>query len=687
MLGQALAVVAIVNAASGLFFDRAKGATRKRLSKRGDDDDEEQRAILQIPLRSFGNQQYTVHIEMAKPAIWFNFTVGMTHGYTAVAGVGCNGCSQDPPKVLYNAAASSTYGAPLAGAQNITFKVNGKTCTGQKASENCAFLEQTKNGTEWWGYKDQQIVVASTGSSEGVFGTSAGLAGLGYSAVTNGSDSIIGKYLSMREDPEERWTFAMGLYGIGSTEASNGAELKGDSSGGYLHLNNPDPSFYTGSIQTMPVAGSDTTVNWGAAPDQVGSYDWTVQSQGWLLKTKNDQGELTVTGGEGMWATMEPAYPYILLPQADASKIYTAIKGAQTYVVPTGAVGASGVPVYDDKLAFSWSVPCTTNDVAIYMNFNGTSIPIQPTDLWTNIGGVCVGNIKGWADPTRTTAIMGSAFFRNAYVVFTAGRDTTQNTVGIATRANGAKENKNTKIIIGSVIGGVGFIALLGFGTFWLARHFKRGAAPSAEFAFNGVDQTTMGSRTMTALSLDREKSPGPAGSSFFGSMLSHGKAESTQNYIAEPWVPPPTSSPVPNGDGQEIMVQPWTPKEAGEQAFLSPTGTDVSLPYQPQSQSAAPHGAGAPMSPHAQSISGQSYTSAPTPPIQRQRQGSWVSTTSQQPSQSAVSGHFTPPPPPSTTSSSIMQVHPPGAQVPASPGGIRRLPAVPGSTRNSAAM
>ncbi|KAG8962727.1 hypothetical protein FRC00_008887 [Tulasnella sp. 408] len=446
----------------------------------------------------------------------------MTHGYTAVAGIRCNGCSQDPPKVLYvpshpsvtdraelttdlileiritwrfiryNAAASSTYGAPLAGAQNITFKVNGKTCTGQKASENCAFLEQTKNGTQWWRYEDQQIVVASTGSSEGVFGTSAGLAGIGYSGVTNGSGSIIGKYLAMEEDPEERWTFAMGLYGIGSTEASNGAELKGDSSGGYLHLSNPDPSFYTGSIQTMPVAGSDTTVNWGAAPDQVGSYDWTVQSQGWVLKTKNDQGELTVTEGEGMWATVEAGYPYILLPQADASKIYTAIKGAQT-----------------------------------------TLSPLAPSEPMTNIGGVCVGNIKGWADPTRTTAIMGSAFFRNAYIVFTAGRDTTQNTVGIAARANGAKENKKTKIIIGSVIGGVGFIALVRFGIFWLA-HFKRRTAPSAQFAFSGVDQTMMGSRTMTALSLDREKSQGPAGSSFFGSMLSHGKAESTQNYIAE---------------------------------------------------------------------------------------------------------------------------------------------------------
>lgn len=63
-LGQALAVLAIANVVSGLFFDRAKGATRKRITKR--DEDEEEHAILQIPLRNFGNQQYTVHIEMVR---------------------------------------------------------------------------------------------------------------------------------------------------------------------------------------------------------------------------------------------------------------------------------------------------------------------------------------------------------------------------------------------------------------------------------------------------------------------------------------------------------------------------------------------------------------------------------------------------------------------------------------------
>lgn len=206
-----------------------------------------------------------------------------------------------------------------------------------------------------------------------------------------------------------------------------------------------------------------------------------------------------------------------------------------------------------------------------------------------------------------------------------------------------------------------------------------------------------MGSRTMTALSLDREKSP-VGGSSFFGSILGHGKAESSQNYVAEPWVPPPSSSPVPNGGGQAIMVQPWNPTEASEQAFLSPTGTAAELPYQPQqtpspsvtSASPRPPMYGAPpVSPgvnqqqqqqyHQQSISGHSQQ-------RPMSQVSWVSATSQPPPSSAISGTFTPPPPPQG-SGSIMQVHPPGTYVPTGPGAVRPLPTVPGSTRNSGVM
>lgn len=63
VLGHALVLVGIAHFASALFFDGAKGASRKKVVKRDADDDEE---VLQIPLRNFGNQQYTVHIQMVR---------------------------------------------------------------------------------------------------------------------------------------------------------------------------------------------------------------------------------------------------------------------------------------------------------------------------------------------------------------------------------------------------------------------------------------------------------------------------------------------------------------------------------------------------------------------------------------------------------------------------------------------
>ncbi|KIO23564.1 hypothetical protein M407DRAFT_9353 [Tulasnella calospora MUT 4182] len=51
-----------------------------------------------------------------------------------------------------------------------------------------------------------------------VFGTNAGLAGLGYYNVANGSDSTIGKYLAMEEDPDEEWEFGRSFFGIGGAK-------------------------------------------------------------------------------------------------------------------------------------------------------------------------------------------------------------------------------------------------------------------------------------------------------------------------------------------------------------------------------------------------------------------------------------------------------------------------------------
>lgn len=204
-----------------------------------------------------------------------------------------------------------------------------------------------------------------------------------------------------------------------------------------MHLDGPDQAFFTGSIQTFPVAGADVSTAWGASPAQLGSFDWTVQTQGWLVKTAAGD----VTGSQGMYGTMEAGYPYLLLPQKDANKLCkwedaaggalggfwslisrfpttdAAIPGSAPYSFPTNAVDTKGVPVPQDNLSLSWSVPCnTTASTTFYVNFQGVSIPLLPSDFITQVGAVCVGNVKGWADVTRQTGILGNAFFRNAYV-------------------------------------------------------------------------------------------------------------------------------------------------------------------------------------------------------------------------------------------------------------------------------
>lgn len=55
----------------------------------------------------------------------------------------------------------------------------------------------------------------------------------------------------------------------------------------------------------------------GSVPTQLGSYDWSLQIQGWLFKT----GSSELSGGQGMYGTVEAAYPYILLPQQQANSI------------------------------------------------------------------------------------------------------------------------------------------------------------------------------------------------------------------------------------------------------------------------------------------------------------------------------------------------------------------------------
>ncbi len=66
LLAKAAAAVQVAHttATSALFFDHAKHW------KRHDDGDDDE-GVLQIPLRNFGNQQYTIHIEMVRLVTFF----------------------------------------------------------------------------------------------------------------------------------------------------------------------------------------------------------------------------------------------------------------------------------------------------------------------------------------------------------------------------------------------------------------------------------------------------------------------------------------------------------------------------------------------------------------------------------------------------------------------------------------
>lgn len=258
--------------------------------------------------------------------------------------------------------------------------------------------------------------------------------------MPNANNSLVGQYLAGHPDLGGQFTFGLSLNGLPSAAGSSGSSSSQsgqDSSGGQLDIFKPNPASFTGQVATVNVASTQTQTNFGSLPPQLGSYDWTVQMDGWQFST-GQQGQ-DVSGGKGTYVTVEMSYPYILLGQADAQKVceYThdphtkvrqaelrpsysdaAIPGSKPYTFAANAVNSAGVPVYQDPNAQSWSMPCSLpSGVSLVMTFQGVNIPVQPSDLYTTLNdGTCVGNVKGWTDPNRGTYILGSSFLRGAYM-------------------------------------------------------------------------------------------------------------------------------------------------------------------------------------------------------------------------------------------------------------------------------
>lgn len=153
-----------------------------------------------------------------------------------------------------------------------------------------------------------------------MFAAGSGILGLAQSGVAVQNQSIIGQYLTEDNGIWSKFVFSFALNGSDSSATSVG------SYGGVMHVNGADSSFYAGNLVTMQVASSSQQSSFGSVPSQLGSYDWTVEMQGWTMDSVVNGQKQTVSGGVGgIYSTFESAYPYILLPLADAEKICESI--------------------------------------------------------------------------------------------------------------------------------------------------------------------------------------------------------------------------------------------------------------------------------------------------------------------------------------------------------------------------
>ena len=114
-------------------------------------------------------------------------------------------------------------------------------------------------------------------------------------------------------------------FGLALNSNDGQTNVGSDSSGGALHLFEPDTSLYTGNVGTIPVATAIQQGNFGSIPPQLSSYDWTVQLGGWTFSPPSNGQD--VSGGQNTFVTIEPAYPYIKLTAADAQNICESFNG------------------------------------------------------------------------------------------------------------------------------------------------------------------------------------------------------------------------------------------------------------------------------------------------------------------------------------------------------------------------
>ncbi|KAF7367420.1 Acid protease [Mycena sanguinolenta] len=370
---------------------------------------------LVIPVSLDENQIYSVMVNMsANPSPQsFSFALTTSTAITTVAGVNCDSCggvsSYDPSK--------SSSVQQLALSQSVT-TLNGDA-SGTVVLENCSLVQS--NGSAWV-YPNQTVTVANQSSSFFSPGVS-GMIGMGLAPF---ADSPVAGWLA-RNPTQPAFSVGIALNPLSPTNSSG--------SGGELHWQQPDASFYEGELASKPMLAAN-------ASNPSNMSTWFVEMDAWTAT--GPSGFNVSQSGTQMLTFLDPFYADIVFPQGPARSIYADIPGASKHAT--------------SAFAHSWKLPCDSR-FTVTVTFGSFSASLDQSVLvMKQADGICVGVLQEWIDQTATEYLFGSPFIAEVYLIFSFSQSG-NGTMSVAARAPGSNQLAPAAIA-GVVLGTLAVVAL-----------------------------------------------------------------------------------------------------------------------------------------------------------------------------------------------------------------------------------
>ena len=279
-----------------------------------------------------------------------------------------------------------------------------------------------------------------------------------------------------------------------------------------LHLQQSDPSSYTGAIRWQDVQNvvSNTNVTASSSGVNIGDLEgssWLIQMDGWSFTA----GSAQTSNSQAALAALEPYFPNIFLPQAHAtqlcaftSSLISVSRSSNYNSLDASLAGSAPLPAGSSDIGQVYSIPCDT-DFTFTVLLSGYGYVLTTETLVIKAAdGSCTGAIEGWMNPTAGNYLLGSRFISTVYVcvfmlivlliivfvrliqcfsrVFQIGQlPAAQQQVGIAQRATYTTKKSIIDKVVGGVVGGVGFLTIISAAAFWFLRRRKASSAGTGD--------------------------------------------------------------------------------------------------------------------------------------------------------------------------------------------------------------